>query len=310
MKHSALLIVDSGGSKTKLALCDNDGQRILEGTTVGYGVAEDSESVLTEAVAFFADFCKEYNVTSVVCNLGGKNKKQMEITLKSAFSDAQIKVVRESEGDAALAFGAFSNASVVLLAGTGTIAVCQNGNQKCILGGWGMNIGDGGSGYDIGLSAIRETLLALDGVEPLSPLQQDISGLEAPIKPEVDAKTICLLRDRVRDRIRHTDRRAVASLVKTVAAHAARGEADALRILSDAGEKMADLVLRGLRKSAAKKELTVAVTGGLLHTLAFWQSAFENKIKEEFCAAHFVYEADGLMCGVQRIAKEIGEEKK
>ena len=302
------LAIDIGGTKTRIAVFSESGI-LEEWETAGVGLAVESDGDLPQYREALSEISKKYNISSIAVNLGGRNAMQVQTVTKSVFPAALCRVVRESEGDAALAFGKCVGADAILLAGTGTILVAKKAKDKCIFGGWGMNIGDGGSGYDIGLCAIRKTLLSLDGTAPLTPLEQEISGLCAPIAPIEDAVAICMIRDEVRTRLHHTDRRAVASLVKTVADHAARGEADALSLFTEAGKKMGDLVLCGARKLNFKDSFTVAVTGGLLNTLAYWQSEFENTIKKETGATRFVYEKDGLLRGIMALAEELDDEK-
>ena len=298
------LAIDIGGTKTRILIFSKCGI-LAERESVGVGLAVESDADLPIYREALSEIAREYEISAACINLGGRNAQQIRRVTESVLRDVPILVVRESEGDAALAFGSLVGAKLVLLAGTGTIACATSDKGKCIFGGWGMNIGDGGSGYDIGLCAIRETLLALDGTDALTPLQRDISGLDAPILPTEDAKEICSLRDAVRARLRHTDRRAVAALVKTVAAHAEKGEADALAILAEAGRRMGALVIGGIKKMGLSAESTVAVTGGLVNVLPYFKQEFENTVKKETGVSRFVYEKDGLMRGIMMLAKEL-----
>ena len=73
--------------------------------------------------------------------------------------------------------------------------------------------------------------------------------------------------------------------------------------------EMGELVLSGAKKLRLESALSVAVTGGLLNTLPYWQTAFENKINKEMGALRFVYEKDGLMRGVMALARGLDDEK-
>ena len=302
------IAVDAGGSKTRIVVF-NEREILEELFITGIGLPIETAEDLPEYRKALTDLQIRHKTAAVAVNLGGRNAMQVQTVTESVFKGIPCRVVRESEGNASLAFGALVGANAVLLAGTGTILIASDSENTCIFGGWGMNIGDGGSGYDIGLCAIKKTLLALDGANDLTPLEKDISGLQAPISPAEDAREICGIRDEVRARLRHTDRRAVAALVKIVADHAAQGEADALEIFAEAGRKMGELIVNGARKLQLESTLSVAVTGGLLNTLPYWQTAFENKINEEMGALRFVYEKDGLMRGVMALARGLDGEK-
>ena len=297
------LAIDIGGTKTRIVVFSDCGI-LAESETVGVGFSVESKEDLPQYREALCAVAKKYKISSVAVNLGGRNVGQVRAVTASVFPDAACTVVRESEGAAALAFGAQVGADTVLLAGTGTIVCTASARGKCILGGWGMNIGDGGSGYDIGLCAIREALLALDGTDALTPLQKEITGRDAPIPPTANAKEICALRDCVRAHLQHTDRRAVASLAKTVARHAEKGEADACAILCEAGKKMGELVCSGLKKAALPEKSMIAVSGGLIRILPYWQSEFENTIEKETGVTRFIYAPDGLLRGIMALANE------
>ena len=183
MDNRAFLTVDSGGSKTELKLYSIGGDLIKGGTLRGFGAASDSEDVLDEAVRDLAYFCADHRITVVVCNLGGKNKKQMEATLKSAFGEAEVALFRESEGVVGIELCKKYSSQVTVMAGTGTIAIAPRDEKVVICGGWGANISDKGSGYQLGLDAIRTVLEEIDGTEPLSLLTKTITGINAPPVP-------------------------------------------------------------------------------------------------------------------------------
>ena len=60
MASKAFLTVDSGGSKTCLALYTEEGVLVEKGNARGFGLTEDSGSVLEEARQILSDFCTGY----------------------------------------------------------------------------------------------------------------------------------------------------------------------------------------------------------------------------------------------------------
>jgi len=77
------------------------------------------------------------------------------------------EIVVESDAMAALASGAYGGPGVAVIAGTGSVAVgIGSDGVRVFRGGWGPTLGDEGSGYWIGLSALRVIARADDGVEP------------------------------------------------------------------------------------------------------------------------------------------------
>ena len=59
---------------------------------------------------------------------------------------------------------------VLLVAGTGSVAVGIDGARRVRVGGWGARVGDEGSGAWLGMEAVRATLQALDGRTEPGPL--------------------------------------------------------------------------------------------------------------------------------------------
>jgi glucosamine kinase len=59
---------------------------------------------------------------------------------------------------------------VLLVAGTGSVAVGTTGGRWLRVGGWGSRVGDEGSGAWLGIEAVRVALAALDGRREAGPL--------------------------------------------------------------------------------------------------------------------------------------------
>ena len=299
--NRVFLTMDSGGSKTKLALYSIGGDLICERIAQGFGTATDGENVLPEALAVLSDFCEGYCVSPVICNLGGKNKKQMAITLKAAFPDAEINVFRESEGTIGLALCEKYSSDVVLMAGTGSIAIAKIGEKAVVCGGWGANISDKGSGYQLGLDAIRLALEELDGTEALSVLAKSLTGIgEAP--GIMTAAEYCAFRDSIRKTLAPFDRAHIASFAKKVYECALQGDKSAITLYERTGFDLADIVI-----SAAKKgEIGlrgVVVNGGMVNAKKFWQSSFESRLFNAYGKIKIHYLTSGIddaMCDMAK----------
>ncbi|MDF1521223.1 MAG: BadF/BadG/BcrA/BcrD ATPase family protein [Trueperaceae bacterium] len=65
---------------------------------------------------------------------------------------------------------------VLLVAGTGSVAVGVVGTRRVRVGGWGARVGDEGSGAWLGIEAVRATLQALDGRTDAGPLAEAIQA--------------------------------------------------------------------------------------------------------------------------------------
>ena len=299
------LAVDIGGSKTRAVVFNRtmNEEKIYE--TIGFGVASDFCEDTKELSSLFSKIANSYIISSVVVNLGGKNKEQICSIAKDCFPKSRVSVYRESEGAAAIAFGKMNVANAVLLAGTGTISIAYDSFDNYIItGGWGMNIGDTGSGYYIGLEAIKESLVALDQNETLSPLEKEITGIDDYIKPEKNISEICIIRDKVRSGLFPLDRKRVASYAKIVAEHCEKGEKDALALMHRAGKEMANVVLQGIQKLLPFEVGRICVTGGLVNSIKFWQEEFEKEVRKRSSVKEFIYDCDGILLGTKILSIE------
>lgn len=302
-----LLAIDIGGSKTRIQLLDTDGAILSEICGVGAATAAEDTAPLPMLEDLLTNIPNKDHIVAEAINLGGRNTEQVKNTFLSFFPNASLRIFRESEGTAAYALGDEYDAPVVLMAGTGAIAVGKANGQYVTTGGWGVNIGDEGSGYEIGLNAIRLALQALDGTAPLSPLAQYISGCNAALAATDDPAAYRDARDRVRENLFPLDRQHIASFAKVASDFAGYGDPLAIQVFEQAGENLATLVTKTFKKLENAKA-SIVVTGGLVHAKRFWAPAFEKHLP----GVRIHYITDGLLFGTRCIVKEMyntGENK-
>lgn len=299
-----LLIADIGGTNTRLKITDIDGNIIYESVSGGIAVATDSISPLPSLEKQINETPDKENIGAIAINLGGLNTKQVKLCFKNFFPDTPLKIFRESEGTAAYALGEEYEAPIVLMAGTGAIAVGKSDNGFVITGGWGINIGDDGSGYDIGLQAIRMSLKALDNTRALSPLTKYLCGSEEPISATADPTIYRDIRDQIRGNFYPLDRKNIASLSKIVADFAQNGDKTALDIFRYSGEKLSELVICTAKKLTGEIP-NIVVTGGLIHSRKFWAPYFETAVHGLLPNVKIHYVSDGLLKGTFKIAKDL-----
>ncbi len=299
-----LIAADIGGTKTRIRITDTDGNILSEIVGDGVALAVDGTDELPVLEALLSDIKDREQTCAIAINLGGKNTEQVLASFRKFFPSVPMKIFRESEGDAAYALGDKYGAPIVLMAGTGAIAVGKRENKFVTVGGWGINIGDEGSGYDVGLQAIKASLAALDGVRPLSPLVKFICGFSEPFTATDTAAEFRDKRDAVRARLYPLDRRNVASVAKTVFEFAEKGDEEALKIFDRAGEKLSELVINVSKKLSVENS-SVVVTGGLINSRKFWSGSFERALK----GFEIRYIEDGLLYGTYSIARELYEKE-
>lgn len=301
MMEKTFLTLDSGGSKTCASLYTLDGELIQKEQTVGYGFSVDGQEELPELVSFLRGFCNGYKVVKIACNLGGKNVRQIKNALQLVAANAQIYVFRESEGIAGETLCEKYGAQVTLLVGTGSIAVAKHGNQTAIVGGWGANVSDDGSGYQLGLEAVRLALKEIDGTRPLSLLTKRLTGYSEPIALQT-AKEYCEMRDVVREKLFPFDRAHIATFAKTVFDCAKEGDRAALALYGKTGEKLAELAATAAEKIGVALDVVV-VTGGIVHSKEFWERKFKQSLSQKTSLKKIRFLTDGMNDALLSIVK-------
>lgn len=289
------LTADIGGSKTRINAYHRDGNVEKFCLFGEYGRAEDSENPLKELVERLKKLpLFSERVTYIVVNLGGKNKTQIIHSFARVFPGSSIKVYRESEGTVAFKMAELYDCNVVIMAGTGCIAFARCGRKECVVGGWGKNIGDQGSGYAIGLKAISEALCELDGNGvSYSLMTREITGRENTLSGE-SAAEYSRLRDEIRSRL-PKGRNEIAKLSKTVVKCAEKGCLSARKILSEAGADIARLAVCATKKIGIDfSRVGILINGGLTEFRQWWEKDFFSALNEIISTPRTIFLNDGI----------------
>jgi len=176
---SFLIGIDGGGTKTVALLSDLDGRVLGHGLggpsnyqVVGLRVAGDSINQTVRAA--FADANVEPVPPRAIClGLSGVDRPDDYAAFR-AWADEQMPgtpTVIVNDAMLVMAAGTPAGWGVAMISGTGSIVYgrAQDGRMTRA-GGWGYLLGDEGSGYDIGLAALRAVVRADDGRAPQTAL--------------------------------------------------------------------------------------------------------------------------------------------
>lgn len=160
--------VDGGGSKTLALIINEQGQVCghgQAGSTNHYVVGkEQAQANLHEAVSQAVNAAgSTLPLAAAWFGLAGVDRAADHIFWRS-WLQSYAGLVYISN-DVELILSALEDLTgVALIAGTGSIALARDQyGQLRRVGGWGHLLGDEGSGYDLGLSALRAALRAYDG---------------------------------------------------------------------------------------------------------------------------------------------------
>jgi N-acetylglucosamine kinase-like BadF-type ATPase len=191
-REKYFLGIDGGGTKTHAVVTDSDCRVIGEGFS---GAANPLRVGLEEAVTHIdqavADACAlagiELGHIDFACAaIAGINHPIHYHTMKDALEDALhvsgIELVTDAR--AALEGALDGKAGVVVIAGTGSIAIGVDTNgQTARAGGFGPTLSDEGSGYYIAQQALKAVVSSFDGRSQRTILAERICdrlGVAAP----------------------------------------------------------------------------------------------------------------------------------
>ncbi len=276
MEKRYYIAADGGGSKLHAILYD-EGFSILR------------EITLSGTNHFFKPMeeVKE-NLRSVLCELIGEEKIEIaRADFALVGGDEQMRKLLEA--DARIKSFAFHNEAVsnmaaalvcegaLALAGTGSdILNVKNGKVVSCIGGWGPLLGDEGSGYDIGLRAIKAAIYAEDG-------RGEPTRLLELVKERWPLPTLYDLIFHLADA--SDCRREVASAARLASKAANEGDAVAIKIYEQAADEMF-LMWNTIRKKHPEHYTgTTVITGGAWKGYHGMLRRFEARVHEADPAA-------------------------
>ena len=169
------------------------------------------------------------------------------------------QVIVMNDADAIWESVAVEGPSVTLIAGTGSICLARSVSGEVVRsGGWGYLLGDEGSGYAMGLAALRAMVRAADGRESHAlPLQQAVCR-------QGGWTSLDELVAHVYSRLAN-DRQQMAALAPVVLELASEGDPLACRLVTDAARDLADMAAAAIRRQPdVTGRWSVLLSGGLL----------------------------------------------
>ncbi len=276
---------DGGGTKTECVALDESG------TLIGTGHAGPSnplrvgfEPALGALVAASWDAMRSLDadsriVRAVCAGLAGAGRtgvaEKMHARLARAFPQSRIRVCTDLE----IALEAAGEGpAVVLIAGTGSAAIGRNHEgQIARAGGYGPQIGDEGSAYDIGRRAVAAALRARDGLGPHTAVTEKI--LQA---------AECSSWDELKARIADKPDAVFPQLFPVVVQSAAAGDAVASALLTQAADDLAALAVSLLRRlDLLGGEFLLAKWGGVFGRSPLLDRRLEEQIAATAPGAQF-----------------------
>ncbi|GBD07573.1 N-acetylmuramic acid/N-acetylglucosamine kinase [bacterium HR21] len=262
--------IDGGGSRTRVAVTIA-GQQVasLEIGTVRIGAVGIGEACerLVNALVELREQTGVIGYDAVVAGIAGvwlpEERQRVEQVLRWMARErrlllGELRVV--SDAEIALEGALAGKPGVVLIAGTGTIAVGRTPSGQLVrCGGWGIELDDEGSGAWIGREGLTAVVRALDGRGQPTCLAQKLAELYPSIRLEQPRTIVAAYNERLFE---------YPTLTPLVMACAQEGDAVCRAILERAAAHLVELLLP-LRRHFPRRPIPLSLLGGMLenHTL-------------------------------------------
>jgi N-acetylglucosamine kinase-like BadF-type ATPase len=299
-----ILGVDGGGTKTLALLGEPDGRvlaRGLGGPSNFNAVGFDAACLALESAISKAR--KDYpgEISALALGLAGAGRKEdierFQNWAIDKFPGTVVRVVNDAE--ILLMAGASSGPAVALICGTGSIVYGRTTKGDLLrAGGWGYLFGDEGSGYAIGIAALRAVMQAYDGRGPatlLSDLLLSRYSLTTP--PELVRKIYGA----------DSPRSVVTTLPDLVEQAAEEGDSVAISILEASAQELTGAIAAIYPKLGASA-IPLVVTGGTMLRGTALQEAFHHACVTQglvFPIIRYIEEpAEGALQLAQKLAME------
>ena len=283
------LCIDGGGSKPVLKIIDRDGRILslfkdsIESDEIRAGASNINSEGAAGVKRTLGDIFKDVRVGSeevelykligkcqVVAGMAGVGIPQNRETVTALFEEWGVRREHLSlMTDADLGLGLVNGHGAILIAGTGSICLGTKDGLTFRVGGLGPVLGDEGSGYQVGLQAVKAVLAEEYGwgeKTTLTAALREYFGV-----PELKS----LIRE---INLREMPAAKIAGLAPIVFAHAKEKDRSALAIVQKTAEEIKQLLATMLKVSGLAN-CQIHLWGGLFKSQ--FADAFIEKMEEE-----------------------------
>ena len=295
--------LDAGATRTRCALAEDETilARASSGTIkIMHAPVEEAEKnlgALLQAVTAESGISLDSIACTCVGLAGISVPRVADWVSKELHARVSGEILLASDGAIALDAAFSGGAGVMVVAGTGSNLVGRASNGKLVrVGGWGPAVADEVSGSWIGKRAVRAVFDALD--------RDEETLLMKKVQEAWELERVIDLVD-VANRIPGPQ---FSKLAPIVVECAQRGDADAIRILAQAGHFLGTFAVLAVRRveklegeSAAPPE--VAFTGSILSRIAPVREAMFALIHRELPGVKIRTEAVDPVLGALRRAR-------
>ena len=275
-----LCAIDAGQTDTRYIVFDQGSEVLLDHTELSVtnillAGAEDSLrknlATILENVRSRLGECTFRVVSAGYTGISREREEYRVVLTLFAEIFPASKIVLDSDMVAAHAANFQGKPGIVLHAGTGSFAygVDQSGNRTRT-GGWGYLLGDEGSGFGLGIAAIRAALRAWEKTGPHTDLKDELLRFFEIRDPQT-LKTLVYNKD--------FQRRRIAEFSRVLLEHAERGDQQARDIVSAGAEHMRRLV-EPIVTDLALEQAEIALIGALFSESGLYYRRTKERLRK------------------------------
>ncbi len=256
--------LDGGGSKTIAVSVDESGKCFAVKRADSLHVQHmDPGNISAEISGILRGLLSPVNsdINSIEYFVGGlagadsfADSGNFELLAEDIGLAGRVSIVGDNEIALTAAFG--DRPGIILISGTGSIAYGRNSEGKIgRCGGWGTILGDEGSGFNIGIVAVRKVLQSYDGILPDTTLTEIV-------KKEFRLNDVTSVVSKYYSGIiTSTD---IAALAPGVFKAADEGDNIARQIIYSAAAALSVLVENLIQRLCLSRPVYLCFTGGIL----------------------------------------------
>lgn len=254
-----LIGVDAGGTRTVAQAYDKSGNLLCEALSGPGNLTASFEQAVENITLVIKEILDKHKGDSCIyACIGCAGAETGDLKIKATaklfegFNRSISRIFVTNDAMLALSSALEGKNGVLIISGTGSIGYLKKGKSFARFGGWGHLLSDEGSGYYIGITAIRFICYS-----------QDRGDINTPLKNSVfEALSITEHRQLI-DFTYKAQKGEIAALSKTVEEAAAAGDPQAKMILFKAGEKLAYLAINLLQQNIILRP-EIAISGSVL----------------------------------------------
>ncbi len=292
--------VDAGGTSTAAAL-SRDGR--YESSARG-GPANPSFRGIPAAVDTISGVVRQLvedtDPAALFVAAAGAGRESVRAAfaaaLQAAFPETE-RIAVEDDARAALRAVIPEGPGLAIVAGTGSVAYGENGDLRVRTGGAGYVLGDEGSGFAIGLAALKLLARTFDGrTQPDETTALAARAFEASDRDGLFAAVYGERLDVAR----------VAGLAPGILAFAGKGNRASTKIVQTAAQELGDLLKSAARQCGlAEASPAVAFAGGLLRENSLLSFLLEARVINEIPGATVLRARDEPARAALRFAEQL-----